>query len=163
MNQLFRNLPTELQWEILAEFVGTHVVRYNKLKRRMDGHIQNRLIELTKNSRFVDYNRLYLKHFACYYGDGNVQWYWTNPLNPSVFSVTQVSLGIKGNTIALMKNIRSGELSYGFYSSSSRQWNMSPINNSVTLSPYVKHHYPSYPHTNKKLGRRSGQKVMFLY
>ncbi len=160
MNQLFKNLPTDLQWEILTEFVGTHVVRNNKLRRRMDGHIQNRLTEVTKYSLFEDYNRLYLKHYPCYYGYGKMPWYWTNPRNPLFISVTQISVGTIGNTVALMKNIKTGELSYGFYSSSSRKWYMSPIDDSVALSPYVKHHYPSYPYTNKKLNRKSGVKAI---
>jgi hypothetical protein len=128
----------------------------------MDGRIQKKLLERAKNLLFPTYLRIYLKQNACYYGDGKVPWYWTNPANPSVFTVTQVSLGTKGNAISLLKNNRTGELSYGFYSSS-RKWYMSPIDDSVTLSPYVKHHYPSYPHPNKKLKRESVQKVMFLY
>jgi hypothetical protein len=162
MNQLFKRLPTELQWEILTEFVGTHVVRYNKLRRRMDGHIQSQLAERAKNSFFFDNLRFFLKQNACYFGDGNVPWYWTNPSNPSVFTVTQVVLGTKGNVFGLVKNIRTGELSYGFYSTS-HKWYMTPINDSVTLSPYVKHQYPSYPYTNKKLKRKTGYQKVILY
>ena len=35
MDNLFRALPRDLQWEVLAEFVGTHVVRNGKLLRKI--------------------------------------------------------------------------------------------------------------------------------
>ena len=35
MNQLFMALPSDLQYEVLAEFVGTHVVRKGKLLRKL--------------------------------------------------------------------------------------------------------------------------------
>lgn len=158
MDLLFKNLPTELQWEILTEFVGTHVVRYNKLRRRMDGEIQNQLFECTRNSYFFGNSKCYLKQKACYFGDGNMPWYWQTQLNQSVFTVTQVSLGTTGNVFALVKNIHTGDLSYSY--SWSRKWYTCPIDDSVTLLPYVKHHYPSYPYTNKKIKRRTVQKVI---
>ena len=40
MDNLFKALPRDLQWEVLTEFVGTHVVRGGKLMRK---------IVLTKN------------------------------------------------------------------------------------------------------------------
>ena len=35
MDNMFRALPRDLQWEVLAEFVGTHVVRNGKLLRKI--------------------------------------------------------------------------------------------------------------------------------
>lgn len=35
MDQLFQQLPRDLQWEVLIEFVGTHVVRNGKLIRKI--------------------------------------------------------------------------------------------------------------------------------
>ena len=35
MDNLFLKLPRDLQWEILTEFVGTHVVRNGKLMRKL--------------------------------------------------------------------------------------------------------------------------------
>jgi hypothetical protein len=35
MENLFRALPRDLQWEVLTEFVGTHVVRRGKLMRKI--------------------------------------------------------------------------------------------------------------------------------
>ena len=35
MDKLFKALPRDLQWEILSEFVGTHVVRKGKLMRKL--------------------------------------------------------------------------------------------------------------------------------
>ena len=35
MDQLFKKLPRDLQWKILVEFLGTHVVRNGKLMRKI--------------------------------------------------------------------------------------------------------------------------------
>jgi hypothetical protein len=35
MEKLFRNLPTDLQWHVLQNFVGTPVVRNGKLLRKL--------------------------------------------------------------------------------------------------------------------------------
>ena len=43
MDQLFKALPRDLQWEVLADFVGTHVVRNGKLLRKLDNTITDRL------------------------------------------------------------------------------------------------------------------------
>jgi hypothetical protein len=40
MDQLFKALPRDLQWEILTEFVGTHTVRNGKLLRKITGEYQ---------------------------------------------------------------------------------------------------------------------------
>jgi hypothetical protein len=59
MEKLFRSLPTELQWEILCVFVGSHVVRNNKLRRRLDGRIHKEILANT-----IEYSasrRLHLK------------------------------------------------------------------------------------------------------
>ena len=43
MDNLFKALPRDLQWEILSEFVGTHAVRNGKLMRKLDNKIKDRL------------------------------------------------------------------------------------------------------------------------
>jgi hypothetical protein len=40
MDNLFKALPRDLQWEILSEFVGTHAVRNSKLLRKITGEYQ---------------------------------------------------------------------------------------------------------------------------
>lgn len=37
VDQIFKMLPEVLQWEILTDFVGGFIVRYNKLRRLMSG------------------------------------------------------------------------------------------------------------------------------
>ena len=56
MDNLFKALPSDLQWEILQDFVGTHVVRNGKLMRKMTGNIQGELADKMRN----DCDRLYL-------------------------------------------------------------------------------------------------------
>ena len=160
MENLFQNLPRELQWEILTVFVGTHVVRYNKLRRKMTREIQDQLRENTKHSYFYENTRLTLKQNACYYGDGNTPWYWENSSNPAFFTITQVVLGVHGNLFALFKNRYTGDLCYGFYSRA-RKWTMTLVEDNTTLSPYVKHQYSSYPYTNKKLNRDGKKMVIY--
>ncbi len=160
MDRLFRNLPRELQWEILTEFVGTHVVRYNRLMRRMSGAIQSKLSSQAKHSYYFENSDCRLKQYACYYGDRAIPWYWTNTFDPELYTITEVALGVHGNLMALFKNSRTGELSYGFYSRV-RRWSISPIRDTVTLPPYVKREYPSYPYTNKKLHRTGAKVVLY--
>lgn len=156
---MFENLPTELQWEILTEFVGTHVVRNNKLIRRMDGKIQKKLVECAKHSHLFDHPKCYLKQKTYHFGNGNMPWYWQTPYDQSVFKVTEVSLYKNETVFALVENIRTGEMIHSYYSSSNKMYTC-PVDDSVTLLPYAKHNYPSYPYTNKKLKRTTGLKVI---
>ena len=57
MDELFKALPRDLQWEILSEFVGTHVVRNGKLMRKMVGNIQGELADKMRG----ECDKLYLK------------------------------------------------------------------------------------------------------
>jgi hypothetical protein len=43
MDQLFKALPRDLQWEILVDFVGTHTVRNGKLMRKL-GNKKKRIV-----------------------------------------------------------------------------------------------------------------------
>lgn len=160
MENLFKNLPRDLQWEILTDWVGTHVVRYNKLRRKMTREILDQLKEETKNSYFYEHTHLILKQYPCFYGDGKTPWYWRNSSNPAFLTITQVVLGIHGNIFGLFKNRYTGDLFYGFYSRS-HKWIMSTVVDNITLSPYVTHQYSSYPFTNKKMGRAGGEVVRF--
>jgi hypothetical protein len=57
----------------------------------------------------------------------------------------------KEKFVMLFRNISTNQYSYGY--NSSCQWTITSIDESVILPPYERHYYPSYPNTNKKLGR----------
>ena len=111
MDQLFKALPEVLQWEILSEFVGTHVVRYKKLRRKFTGEVHAMLLKnYKKKTPMLDF--VYLNYYTSRYdmiyfllrgSNKQLEWYRTQP--------------------------------------------------EIILEPYVKHTLPSFPHTNKKLGR----------
>ena len=145
-------LPTDLQWEILTEFLGTHVVRNNKLIRRMDGEIQNKLIEYAKQNYLFDHPKCCLKQKPYHFVYGNTPWYWQRAYDHPDYKVTEVSLYKNETVFALVENIQTGESWHSYYSSSNNMYTC-PIDDSVILLPYVKHYYPSYPYTNKKLKR----------
>ena len=45
MDQLFRALPRDLQWEVLTEFTGTHTVRKGKLRRKMVFDAKHQMVQ----------------------------------------------------------------------------------------------------------------------
>jgi hypothetical protein len=63
----------------------------------------------------------------------------------------------QGACVVLFKSKINSKLSYGYrcyYNTGwDGKWYITDINDSVVLPPYEKHVYPSYPNTNKKLGR----------
>jgi hypothetical protein len=63
----------------------------------------------------------------------------------------KLELSHKEKFVMLFRNISTNQYSYGY--NSSDQWAITHIDDSVILPPYERHHYPSYPNTNKKLGR----------
>ena len=119
MDQLFKALPEALQWEIMTEFVGTHLVRYNKLRRKMTGEIHSLLLQNYK-SRYPIIDFAYLNFYQSKYD--------------LVYFLCR-GWGLK------------------------REWFRTQP--TVVLPPYVKHHFPSYPYTNKKLGK-TPQPVTFF-
>jgi len=120
MDHLFKALPEALQWEILTEFVGTHVVRNNKLRRKLTGEIHSALLRNYKSSRIPILDFRYLNYYQSKYD-------WIYFL------------------------LRGWALK--------REWFRTQP--TIDLPPFVKHHYQSYPYTNKKIGRSLQPVTMF--
>ena len=65
----------------------------------------------------------------------------------------------RGSCVVLFRSEDTGQLSYGVRigrpttGRGNYSWYIRDVNDSITLPPYEKHIYPSYPYTNKKLGR----------
>ena len=150
MDELFKALPRDLQWEILSDFVGTHVVRNGKLMRKMTGNIQSELADKMRND--CD-SRLYLKIKPSFKPAGKCFTY-----NNITFSNKFLLFRRDGMTIYLCM-ISKSDMSY-MYNTLAGCF-IIPIDGSVILPPFLKHEYPSYPFTNKKMG--IANKKMTLY
>lgn len=143
MDQLFIALPSDLQWEILSEFVGTHMVRKGKLMRKMVFDARHQMIKYMSRIQILP-NRI----TANYVG----------PL-----SFVQLKNGSKITcyrdlqSVDIKYNYTRPSVSYSFHNYGTRRelftgstYVYTPQENSVVLTPFEKHDYPSYPYTNKK-------------
>jgi hypothetical protein len=176
-DEAFKRLPRDLQWEILVDFVGGYVVRYNRLKRFICGddiytRIMNHQFELNFWSAR---GGLWLKRPVEPVHSGVDNYGFSILLYHALNRGTEVHFRILGDGqgeehsellvpvvsaefitpemyVMLFKTRHTERLSYG-YTNKSGQWYITEIDDSVTLPPYEKHVYPSYPYTNKKLGR----------
>ena len=138
MDQLFKGLPRDLQWEILSEFVGTHSVRKGKLIQKIEFDDRHEMVQYLV-FRIVKCNTLMYKN------DYNTVTYaWLRDGSQLMFCV----------------NPDNGEMGYLFrkkiYASEHQNllayWRSeyAPMNDTVVLPPFEKHYYPSYPDTDKK-------------
>ena len=153
MDQLFIALPRDLQWEILETFVGTHVVRNGKLMRKMTGVIQKELVSKSRNSS----GDLWLKQPQLYLTLGTFIKGKNVNFNSNVVLKRDFNMDIY-----LWENWDTREITYMYYrynyTSECYRYDMK---NGVSLPSFVKHNYPSYEYTDKKMGR--AHKKMTLY
>ena len=181
VDKIFKMLPRELQWEILTDFVGGFAVRFNRLRRLLSDDIQEKIVDHNFGLTWRSWRRLRLKPFirfpfsdhdhltlsilnrwrvTCFRSDGTI---WNdydenNDYDPDLLSVVAVAeFSRQGACVVLFKSHNTGNLSYGcrcYYNTGwDGKWIITDINDSVVLPPFEKHVYPSYPNTNKKLGR----------
>ena len=145
MNQLFIALPRDLQWEILSEFVGTHVVRNGKLMRKISGNIN------------FDQHKYLKRDRPCYNWIYNMR---DDEANKRRF----VRFPANGSSMMFCRDFRTDETIYLYRKSiqlhslwdSIWEVQFEPVKScdSVILEPFIKHQYPSYPYTNKKMRRK---------
>ena len=140
MEQLFKKLPTDLQWEVLSEFVGTHVVRNGKLRRNMVytmsdrvkmcqlmGHRVRTCLSWLPDRQLEDTRPRYIR-------------FTTLVSKPVQFCDD----GITGDTIFCYRKI------VDYHTLWEVHYPLPRAEDTVTLPPFEKHEYPSYPYTNKK-------------
>ena len=154
MDLLFKALPRDLQWEILSEFVGTHVVRNGKLMRKLTGEIHLQLLTTMR----CNYGGLYLKfrpekyrpnYITCVDRDGI-----------GVYTEALLLAKYKMYVFLCTKTINKDvKMSYRYVIAN--QGYIVPIDNIVVLSPFKKNNYPSYEHTDKKKGLHKKNVVLY--
>lgn len=136
IDQLFKALPRDLQWDILSEYVGTHSVRKGKLMTKMVFDDRDKIVKAIP------------RIFKC-----GIWLYKTN-----YNTITDVQMW-DGSQLMFCQNPVSGEMGYTFrkrvtrtHSSMPKCWRTEyvPMNDSVILPPFEKHSYPSYEDTKKK-------------
>jgi len=173
LDQVFKMLPLDLQWEILVELVGGYVVRYNRLRRLMSGDLQKKIMFhnyelIVENYVFrvplthglwakplVKYPvqnsllTLALNSRKCFRNNG--QQY--DGEHEHLLPVASCAFALGVDFVILFKKPITDQLSYGFFNWATQCWRITDVDDSIVLPPYEKHVYPSYPYTNKKLGR----------
>lgn len=140
MDQLFKALPRDLQWEILTEFVGTHSVRNGKLLRKItrEHQVQSFKKILTMNLWLKDrrYHLMYkTNNPRCTLGD------------LKVLTILMPVLNCLDRAVYLCET-PLGELLY-IYNTPTSRFEI-PLDEKNSLPEFIKHIYPSYPYTDKK-------------
>lgn len=142
MDQLFKALPRDLQWEILSEFVGTHVVRNGKLIRKIVYSTMNlRLIRQLEDGYFVPVlNPIRVRQRLLWLSDRPED---ARPLYIRFATLVNQHIkfcddGVTGDTIFCYRKIVDHHVLWEVQNPTPRAVD------AVTLPPFVKHSYPSY-------------------
>jgi len=155
LDQLFNALPRDLQWEILSEFVGTHAVRKGKLMRK--------LVLPEQFPRLKGF--LFTNNWAFPWRYGKYGTITVHPEIPCFLSecvniISYVVLS-EGGMVMYCEGTITKKMSYIFRTATKMvqdrpTWDHERVmlDESDILPPFVKHNYPSYPFTNKKMGRK---------
>ena len=136
MWQLFKNLPRDLRWEVLTEFVGSHAVRKGKLIKKIvfdARHTAVQNIQLIRECTIWLYTNNFKAKTIVYMGEGSQLMFCDDPI-----SGTKRILFRKRNKRTHSKEPKSYMMQYTL------------LNDSTTLPPFEKHTYPSFPDTEKK-------------
>jgi len=140
MEQLFRALPRDLQWEALV-LAGTHAVRKGKLMRKMvfgDRHQMVQDIPLIQ--------KCYIEQYIVAF---------------NTISFVQLP---NGSQLMFCECPYNGYMGYKFRQVLKRECSWMPkayglqytsLTYSTSLLPFEKHSYPSYPFTDKKKTMRN--------
>jgi len=140
MEQLFRALPRDLQWEVLV-FAGTHAVRKGKLIKKMVFGARHQMVQ--------DIVRIQ----DCYIGQ------YIQAFNTKSF----VQLP-NGSQLMFCECPYTGYMGYKFRQVLKRECSWMPkayglqytsLTYTAPLPPFEKHVYPSYPFTDKKKAMRN--------
>jgi hypothetical protein len=149
MDQCFKALPRDLQWEVLTEFTGTHTVRKGKLRRKivfttmMDGSLVR---QLDDNTFIPVIHGLKVRQRLPWLHDrpedARPKYIRFNTLGNRLMQFCND--GATGDTIFCYRKTVDHHILWVI------QYPVARAEDTVVLPPFVKHDYPSYPHTDKK-------------
>ncbi len=153
IDQLFNKLPRDLQWEVLEQFVGTHVVRKGRLLRKLVFNTPHQ----TLKPALIHIDPKFPWRYGKY---GIITVHPEIPAflsdNVNILSYTLLPSGCK---IMYCEGTIKKHMRYIIFRTANKHciWDheVFQLDDTVPSGPFIKHDYPSYPFTNKKLGRRS--------
>jgi hypothetical protein len=160
VDTLIKELPIDLQGEILEYLRAAYEVRKGKLLRktlRMSGKIQEKLLnsmpQIMRGKKRIQLNLKTPPMEIRNRMENNKSWYkfFDHPklLGERSLAVVEDSNGNPSyRYISKIDGLDSVEIN-------------TPINNDTVLEPFVKRDYPSYPFTQKKLGKNQTIKAKF--
>jgi hypothetical protein len=148
MDLLFKALPRDLQWEILSEFVGTHVVRNGKLMRKIVHSMMNgRLMRQLEDNTFIPVVNPHRLRLSLAWLNDLVIDARPKYIRFSILGSQKIKFcddGITGDTIFCYRKIVDNHRLWEVQYPTPREVD------AVTLPPFVKHSFLSYEHTDKK-------------
>ena len=130
MDQLFKALPRDLQWEVLTEFTGTHVVRYGKLMRKIAYNHDLPVKRVRQRLSWLYDRHDDIQHYVRFNTDTQMKFCEDAVSGETIYCYRKV-----------IDDLPLWELQFTA---------LPRAEDSVTLPPFEKHTYPSYPYTAKK-------------
>ena len=160
VDTLIKELPIDLQGEILEYLSAAYEVRKGKLIRktlRMSGKIQSQLLnsmpQMMRGRKPLQLNLKTVPMEIRNRMENTKSWY-KNFENPKLLGDRSLAVVVDSN----------GNPSYRYESNIHGQDSVeinTPMNNDTVLEPFIKRDYPSYPFTGKKLGKNKTLKAKF--
>ena len=157
-NRLRRLMSGDLQEKIMEHNFELSINRYKHYGQWAEGlwvkpHVKYPLDPLSDIMLRLVLNRR-SHNTKCFSSNG--QQLWKDDGDPE--SLLPVSLSVLGrglglDIVVLFQTKHIGKLSYGFFNWAAQGWRITDVDDSIILQPFEKNVYPSYPYTNKKLGR----------
>ena len=147
MDQLFKALPRDLQWEILSEFVGSHSVRNGKLIRKLIFDERHQILQNIPRIRMS--MKWYPPEVADMFPNSVVN--FSNGTQLRFTTHSEYGIGLNGY-LFISNTIRSDiaeslKVRQEYWVSQNRWYSAGDY-------PFEKHTYPSYPDTDKKKKNR---------
>ena len=148
MDQLFLMLPRDLQWEVLTEFTGTHTVRKGKLRRKIvfTTTVGGKLMRQLDNTFIPVAHGLKVRQQLSWLRDRD-ETQWPKHIRFNTLGNRQMHFcydGVSGDTIFGYRKTVDHHILWEM------QYPVARAEDAVTLPPFVKNYWPSYPHTDKK-------------
>ena len=146
--QVFKALPRDLQWKILSKYLGTHVVRNGKLMRKMTGNVHLGLLNSMPQTMLGRKPKELILKSIMKMENKNTWFHAFDHEGKQGIRSLDVIEDSDGNPAYRYTSHLNGQ---------DRVEILTPIEKGAVLQPYInnKSEYPSYPYTNKKLGRKT--------